>query len=171
MGMLIVIKLHTRTEEEGLLQNNVCKQNKRCHWRRGQKHTGQFKWQSLIYLHVSRALFCPPLPSMGLYRVSHYYHFLSISLWMLAVWLDFFFYFPSSFERFCCTIFFLVQLLSFLSLSRLAPDAAADKYTAAKRELSGAESITCPKLYTTLHCQHQSLSQWVSESTWLHYSY
>lgn len=65
--------------------------------------------------------------------------------------------------------FFLVQLLSFLSFS-LGARCCSGQIHCRKRELSGAESITRPKLYT-LHCQHQSLSQCVSESTWLHYSY
>lgn len=57
--------------------------------------------------------------------------------------------------------FFLVQLLSFLSFS-LCARCCSGQIHCRKRELSGAESITRPKLYT-LHCQHQSLSQWVSE--------
>ena len=91
----------------------------------------------------------------------HYYHFLSISLWMLAVWLDFFFYFSSSFERFCCTIFFSFSCCLFF-LSLLAPDAAvdADRYTATERKTLGRRINYSPE---TLHCQHQSLSQWVSE--------
>lgn len=102
----------------------------------------------------------------------HYYHFLSISLWMLAVWLDFFFYFSSSFERFYKLYNFFsrsVVVFSFFLSWRQMLQLMRTNIHSREKELSGAESITCPKLYTA--SIKVWVSQWVSESTWLHYSY